>query len=504
MENWNLLSIITFLPLVGVLFILLIPQGSDESSKRNSKSVALWTSLITFLISLLLLIGFDKTDPSFQFVEKIILANGLMTYQLGIDGFSLIFVILTTFLMPFCILISWDSIKDRVESYMIAFLVLETLIIGTFCSLDIILFYLFFESVLIPMFIIIGVWGGQRKVYSAFKFFLYTLLGSILMLAAIIYLYINTGSTEIEIINDRLNIGLSTQNILWLAFFSSFAVKTPMWPVHTWLPDAHVEAPTAGSVILAAILLKMGGYGFLRFSLPFFPDASLYFAPLIFILSIVAIIYTSLVAFVQTDMKKLIAYSSIAHMGFVTLGIFTFNSQGIQGAVFQMFSHGLISAALFMCIGIVYDRLHTRLITDYGGLVSHMPNFAVFFMLFTMANIALPGTSGFIGEFLTIIATFKVSMLAAILAASGVILSAVYGLFLYKNIIFGQITNEAIEVLKDLNNREKLVLIPLAFLVVFFGLYPSPVISLISSSSENLVDILNLYFNDKLSMELKN
>ena len=503
MENWNLLSIITFLPLVGALFILLTPQNNNTSSERNSKSVALWTSLITFLVSLLLLIGFDTSDPSFQFVERIVIADGLMTYQLGIDGFSLVFIILTTFLMPFCILISWDSIKDRVESYMLAFLVLETLIIGTFSSLDIILFYLFFESVLIPMFIIIGVWGGQRKVYSAFKFFLYTLLGSILMLAAIIYLYINTGSTEILLINERLNINTSTQNILWLAFFSSFAVKLPMWPVHTWLPDAHVEAPTAGSVILAAILLKMGGYGFLRFSLPFFPDASLFFAPLIFILSIIAIIYTSLVAFVQTDMKKLIAYSSVAHMGFVTLGIFTFNSQGIQGAIFQMFSHGLISAALFMCIGIVYERLHTRLISDYGGLVSNMPHFAVFFMLFTMANIALPGTSGFIGEFLTIIATFKVSMIAAVLAASGVILSAAYGLFLYKNMIFGQITNEAIEILKDLNNREKLILFTLAFLVIFFGLYPSPVINLISSSSENLVDILNLTFNDQLSLELK-
>ena len=503
MENWNLLSIITFLPLVGALFILLIPQNNNTSSERNSKSVALWTSLITFLVSLLLLIGFDTSDPSFQFVERIVIANGLMTYQLGVDGFSLVFIILTTFLMPFCILISWDSIKDRVQSYMIAFLVLETLIIGTFSSLDIILFYLFFESVLIPMFIIIGVWGGQRKVYSAFKFFLYTLLGSILMLAAIIYLYINTGSTEILLISERLNINISTQNILWFAFFSSFAVKLPMWPVHTWLPDAHVEAPTAGSVILAAILLKMGGYGFLRFSLPFFPDASLFFAPLIFILSIVAIIYTSLVAFVQTDMKKLIAYSSVAHMGFVTLGIFTFNSQGIQGAVFQMFSHGLISAALFMCIGIVYERLHTRLISDYGGLVSHMPHFAVFFMLFTMANIALPGTSGFIGEFLTIIATFKVSVIAAVLAASGVILSAVYGLFLYKNMIFGQITNEAIEILKDLNVREKLILIPLAFLVIFFGLYPSPIINLISSSSENLVDILNLTLNHQLSLELK-
>ena len=503
MENWNLLSIITFLPLVGALFILLIPQNNNTSSERNSKSVALWISLITFLVSLLLLIGFDASDSSFQFVERIVIADGLMTYQLGVDGFSLVFIILTTFLMPFCILISWDSIKDRLQSYMIAFLVLETLIIGTFSSLDIILFYLFFESVLIPMFIIIGVWGGQRKVYSAFKFFLYTLLGSILMLAAIIYLYINTGSTEILLINERLNINISTQNILWLAFFSSFAVKLPMWPVHTWLPDAHVEAPTAGSVILAAILLKMGGYGFLRFSLPFFPDASLFFAPLVFVLSIVAIIYTSLVAFVQTDMKKLIAYSSVAHMGFVTLGIFTFNSQGIQGAVFQMFSHGLISAALFMCIGIVYERLHTRLISDYGGLVSNMPHFAVFFMLFTMANIALPGTSGFIGEFLTIIATFKVSMVAAALAASGVILSAVYGLFLYKNMIFGQITNEAIEILEDLNNREKLILIPLAFLIIFFGLYPSPIINLISSSSENLVDILNLTLNDQLSLELK-
>ena len=504
MYNWNLLSIITFLPLVGILFILFIPQNNKSSSERNSKSVALWTSLINFLISLILILGFDQNDPSFQFVERVVIANGIMTYQLGIDGFSIIFVILTTFLMPLCILISWNSIKDRVQSYMIAFLILETLIIGTFCSLDIILFYLFFESVLIPMFIIIGIWGGQRRVYSAFKFFLYTLLGSILMLAAIIYIFINTGSTEILVINKNLDINDFTQKILWLAFFSSFAVKLPMWPVHTWLPDAHVEAPTAGSVILAAILLKMGGYGFLRFSLPMFPEASLFFVPLIFTLSVLAIIYASLVAFVQKDMKKLIAYSSIAHMGFVTLGIFTLNTQGVQGAIFQMFSHGLISAALFICIGIVYERLHTRLISDYGGLVSMMPNFAFFFMLFTMANIALPGTSGFIGEFLTIIATFNTSMITGVFAASGVILSAIYGLFLYKKIIFGQITNEAIEVLKDLDSREKLILIPLGLLIIFFGLYPSPILDLISSSSDNLINTMDINLSKELSGGLSN
>ena len=492
MQSWNLLSIITFFPLLGALFILLSPQQEKKISERNSKSLALWTSIITFIISLFLLYGFDSEVSSYQFYERVVIANGLMTYQLGVDGISILFVMLTTFLMPFCILASWNSIKDRVESFMIAFLVLETLIIGTFCSLDIILFYLFFESVLIPMFIIIGVWGGERKVYSAFKFFLYTLLGSVLMLAAMIYLYAHTGSTELIVISENLDLKNSSQYFLWLAFFCSFAVKLPMWPVHTWLPDAHVEAPTSGSVILAAILLKMGGYGFLRFSLPLFPEASHYFAPFVFTLSIIAIIYTSLVAYVQKDIKKLIAYSSVAHMGFVTLGIFTFNTQGIEGSIYQMLSHGLISAALFFCIGIIYDRLHTRQIKDYGGLVSIMPNFAIFFMIFTMANVALPGTSGFIGEFLIVIATFSISKIAAIFAATGVILSAIYGLFLYKNVVFGKITNETIELLTDLTLREKLILFPLAFLIVFFGLFPSSILGLISESSNNLSDLLDV------------
>ena len=492
MQSWNLLSIITFFPLLGVLFILLSPQQEKKISERNSKSLALWTSIITFIISLFLLYGFDSEVSSYQFYERVVIANGLMTYQLGVDGISILFVMLTTFLMPFCILASWNSIKDRVESFMIAFLVLETLIIGTFCSLDIILFYLFFESVLIPMFIIIGVWGGERKVYSAFKFFLYTLLGSVLMLAAMIYLYAHTGSTELIVISENLDLKNSSQYFLWLAFFCSFAVKLPMWPVHTWLPDAHVEAPTSGSVILAAILLKMGGYGFLRFSLPLFPEASHYFAPFVLTLSIIAIIYTSLVAYVQKDIKKLIAYSSVAHMGFVTLGIFTFNTQGIEGSIYQMLSHGLISAALFFCIGIIYDRLHTRQIKDYGGLVSIMPNFAIFFMIFTMANVALPGTSGFIGEFLIVIATFSISKIAAIFAATGIILSAIYGLFLYKNVVFGKITNETIELLTDLTLREKLILFPLAFLIVFFGLFPSSILGLISESSNNLSDLLDV------------
>jgi NADH-quinone oxidoreductase subunit M len=503
MQSWNLLSIITFFPLLGAFFILLSPQQEKEISERNSKSLALWTSIITFLISLFLLFGFDSNQSSFQFLERIVIANGLMTYQMGVDGISILFVMLTTFLMPFCILASWNSIKERVQSFMIAFLVLETLIIGTFCALDIILFYLFFESVLIPMFIIIGVWGGERKVYSAFKFFLYTLLGSVLMLAAMIFLYVETGSTELIVISENLNLKNSSQYILWLAFFSSFAVKLPMWPVHTWLPDAHVEAPTSGSVILAAILLKMGGYGFLRFSLPLFPEASHYFAPFMFTLSIIAIIYTSLVAYVQEDIKKLIAYSSVARMGFVTLGIFTFNSQGIEGSIYQMLSHGLISAALFFCVGMIYDRLHTRKIKDYGGLVSIMPNFAIFFMIFTMANVALPGTSGFVGEFLTVIAAFSVSKVAAIFAATGVILSAVYGLFLYKRVVFGTITNETIELLNDLSTREKIILFPLAFLIILFGLYPSPILNLISVSSDSLVSLLEVGSLDNLTLGIK-
>ena len=473
MQSWNLLSIVTFFPLLGALFILISPQQEKEISERNSKSLALWTSIITFLVSLLLLYGFDSGDPSYQFYERIEIANGLMTYQMGVDGISILFVMLTTFLMPFCILASWNSVKDRVHSFMISFLVLETLIIGTFCSLDIILFYLFFESVLIPMFIIIGVWGGERKVYSAFKFFLYTLLGSVLMLAAIIFLYTSTGSTELIIISENFDTKSSSQYFLWLAFFCSFAVKLPMWPVHTWLPDAHVEAPTSGSVILAAVLLKMGGYGFIRFSIGMLPEATKYFSPLIMSLSIVAIIYTSLVALAQTDMKKLIAYSSVAHMGMVTIGIFLVNQQGIEGAMIQMISHGIVSAALFLCVGVIYDRMHNREIAFYGGLVNKMPQYSVAFMIFMLASVGLPGTSGFIGEFLIILGAFKYNTFVAFFATSGIILGAVYMLFMYKNIIFGTITNEKLKDILDLDFREKIILYPLIIMVIVIGIFPN-------------------------------
>jgi NADH-quinone oxidoreductase subunit M len=492
MQQINLLSIITFLPLVGAFFILFARSINNENSESNSKYIALWTSLTAFLISLLLIYGFSSSVTDFQFYERIEIAGGIMTYQMGIDGISILFVILTTFLTPIIIISSWDSVKHRTEQYMIAFLVLETLMIGTFCALDIVLFYLFFESVLIPMFIIIGVWGGEKRVYSAFKFFLYTLLGSVLMLAAVISIITITGSTEIPIIYNTLDLkDQSIQYWLWLAFFASFAVKLPMWPVHTWLPDAHVEAPTAGSVILAAILLKMGGYGFLRFSLPLFPEASLFFSDFVFWLSIIGIIYTSLVAFAQDDMKKLIAYSSIAHMGFVTLGIFTFTVNGIQGGIFQMLSHGLVSAALFLSVGVVYDRMHTREIKDYGGVVTVMPKFAVCFMIFTLANVGLPGTSSFVGEFLSIVAVFSVSKLFAFLATTGVVLSVVYALRLYKNVIFGKIINDSVKALKDLSIKEKLVLFPIVFLVILFGLYPMPILDIISTSSTHLSEIYN-------------
>ena len=419
--------------------------------------------------------------------------NGLMTYRMGIDGISILFILLSTFLTPICIIASWNIINDRVDYYMCSFLILETLMIGTFCALDIVLFYLFFESVLIPMFVIIGVWGGERRVYSAFKFFLYTLLGSVLMLVAIIYIVLISGTTELPVIYEVFNIDHGViQNLLWLAFFASFAVKMPMWPFHTWLPDAHVEAPTAGSVILAAILLKMGGYGFLRFSLPLLPDASFYFSDFIFVLSVIAIIYTSIVAYVQEDIKKLIAYSSVAHMGFVTMGIFTFNINGVQGGIFQMFSHGLISGALFLSVGVIYNRMHTRQIVDYGGVVSVMPKFALFLMVFTLANIGLPGTSGFVGEFLTIMAIFSFNKIFAFFAASGVILSAVYGLWLYRKVIFEKITNESVKSLKDLTLGEKATVIPLLILIILFGIYPAPVLDLISASSIALVESVNL------------
>ncbi|BCH16137.1 MAG: NADH-quinone oxidoreductase subunit M [Mesorhizobium sp.] len=485
MTAWPILSLVTFLPLVGVLFILLINDDS-ENARRNIRAIALWTTGITFIISLFIWTGFDNAEPGFQFVEKFAWLDSGISYHMGVDGISMLFVILTTFLMPLCILASWESIETRVKAYMIAFLLLETLMIGVFCALDIVLFYVFFEAGLIPMFIIIGVWGGKRRVYASFKFFLYTLAGSVLMLLAIMAMFFQSGTTDIPTLLTH-NFPASMQTWLWLAFFASFAVKMPMWPVHTWLPDAHVEAPTAGSVILAAILLKMGGYGFLRFSLPMFPIASEMFAPLVFALSVVAIIYTSLVALMQEDMKKLIAYSSVAHMGFVTMGIFAMNQEGVQGAIFQMLSHGLVSGALFLCVGVIYDRMHTRDIDAYGGLVNNMPKYATVFMIFTMANVGLPGTSGFVGEFLTMLGVFRVNTWVAFFAATGVILSAAYALWLYRRVIFGALTKDSLKGLLDLSTREKVIIYPLAVLVIFFGVYPAPVFDATAASVKALV-----------------
>jgi NADH-quinone oxidoreductase subunit M len=485
MTAWPILSLVTFLPLVGVLLILLINDDS-ENARRNIRAIALWTTGITFIISLFIWTGFDNAEPGFQFVEKFAWLDSGISYHMGVDGISMLFVILTTFLMPLCILASWESIETRVKAYMIAFLLLETLMIGVFCALDIVLFYVFFEAGLIPMFIIIGVWGGKRRVYASFKFFLYTLAGSVLMLLAIMAMFFQSGTTDIPTLLTH-DFPASMQTWLWLAFFASFAVKMPMWPVHTWLPDAHVEAPTAGSVILAAILLKMGGYGFLRFSLPMFPIASEMFAPLVFALSVVAIIYTSLVALMQEDMKKLIAYSSVAHMGFVTMGIFAMNQEGVQGAIFQMLSHGLVSGALFLCVGVIYDRMHTRDIDAYGGLVNNMPKYAVVFMIFTMANVGLPGTSGFVGEFLTMLGVFRVNTWVAFFAATGVILSAAYALWLYRRVIFGALTKDSLKGLLDLSTREKVIIYPLAVLVIFFGVYPAPVFDATAASVKALV-----------------
>jgi NADH-quinone oxidoreductase subunit M len=486
MASWPILSITTFLPLVGALFIALLDGGS-ESGKRNARWVALWTTLVTFAISVILIQRFDSSTAEFQFIEKQPWLAGAITYHMGVDGISLPFVILTTALMPFCIVASWQSIQDRVKEYMIAFLVLETLMVGTFSSLDLMLFYLFFEGGLIPMFLIIGIWGGPRRVYASFKFFLYTLLGSVLMLLAILAMYWEAGTTDIAVLLHH-NFPRSLQNWAWFAFLASFAVKMPMWPVHTWLPDAHVEAPTAGSVVLAAILLKMGGYGFLRFSLPMFPIASHDFAPLIFAMSVIAIIYTSLVALMQEDVKKLIAYSSVAHMGFVTMGIFAGNTQGVAGSVYQMISHGIVSGALFLCVGVVYDRLHTREIAAYGGLVNRMPLYAAVFMVFTLANVGLPGTSGFVGEFLTLIGTFKANTWVAALATIGVILSAAYALWLYRKIIFGVLDKPALAGIKDLSARELLLFVPLVILTILFGVYPKPVLDLSGASVTALVD----------------
>lgn len=489
MTTWPILSVTTFLPLVGALIVYL-SRGDDEAARRNARWIALWTTLITFAVSVILVMRFDPTSADFQFVEKSSwLATGI-TYHMGVDGISLPLLILTTAVMPFCIIASWKAITSRVREYMMAFLILETLMIGTFSALDLVLFYLFFEGGLIPMFLIIGIWGGPRRVYASFKFFLYTFLGSVLMLLAIMALYWNGGTTDIPtLMHTAVPRGLQTW--AWLAFFASFAVKMPMWPVHTWLPDAHVEAPTAGSVVLAAILLKMGGYGFLRFSLPMFPLASHDFAPLIFTLSAIAIIYTSLVALMQEDMKKLIAYSSVAHMGFVTMGIFAGTMQGVAGGVFQMISHGIVSGALFLCVGIVYDRMHTREIAAYGGLVNRMPLYAMTFMVFTMANVGLPGTSGFVGEFMTLLGTFKVSIPTAFFATFGVILSAAYALWLYRKVVFGALVKPSLMSMKDLTLRECVTLFPMIALTILFGVYPKPVLDISAASVQQLVNNYN-------------
>jgi NADH-quinone oxidoreductase subunit M len=485
--NWPILSVVTFLPLLGALFIVLV-RGEGRVARGTARWVALWTTLVTFAISLVMVWRFDAASAEFQYVEKYPWL-GVANYHMGVDGISLPFVILTTALMPICILASWASIQKRVKEYMIAFLVLETLMVGTFSALDLVLFYLFFEGGLIPMFLIIGIWGGQRRVYASFKFFLYTLLGSVLMLLAIMAMYWQAGTTDIPTLL-RHGFPLGLQKWAWFAFFASFAVKMPMWPVHTWLPDAHVEAPTAGSVILAAILLKMGGYGFLRFSLPMFPSASHDFAPIIFTLSVVAIVYTSLVALMQEDVKKLIAYSSVAHMGFVTMGIFAATTQGVAGGIFQMISHGIVSGALFLCVGVVYDRMHTREIAFYGGLVNRMPLYAAVFMVFTLANVGLPGTSGFVGEFLALIGTFKVNTSVAFLATLGVILSACYALWLYRKMIFGTL-KPALAGIKDIGWREGIIFAPLVALTILLGVAPKPVLDISAASVTQLLDRYN-------------
>ena len=482
-----ILSLITFLPVLGALFIFTI-RGDEEMVVRNSRQLALWTSLVTFIISVVLILLFDPDTAGFQFVETKQWISGLgIQYYMGVDGISVWFVLLSTFLTPLCVLASWASIRSHVKEYMIAFLVLETMMVGMFCALDLVVFYLFFEGVMIPMFLIIGVWGGPRRIYAAFKFFLYTLAGSVLMLIAVLTLYVVVGKTDIPALMQA-RIDPSLQYWLWLAFFASFAVKVPMWPVHTWLPDAHVEAPTAGSVILAGVLLKMGAYGFLRFSLPMLPEASLFFQPLIFTLSAVAIIYTSLVALAQEDMKKLIAYSSVAHMGFVTIGIFTVNIQGIEGALFQMLSHGIISSALFLCVGVLYDRIHSRDIASYGGLVHRMPAYALVFMVFTLGALGLPGTSGFIGEFLSLLAAYQVNRLLAVLASTGMVLGAVYMLWLYRRVMLGLLEKEELKSILDLNRREVAVFAPLVVLVLWMGIYPEYFLGFMHASAENLVD----------------
>lgn len=492
----NLLSIVTFIPALAALILIVFLRGEEEAANRNAKWLALIATSVTFLVSLFILFQFDPANTDFQFVEERTWIMGL-TYKLGVDGISILFVMLTTFMMPLVIAASWD-VKLRVKEYMVAFLLLETLMLGVFMALDLVLFYLFFEAGLIPMFLIIGIWGGKARIYASFKFFLYTFLGSVLMLIAMVAMYSDAGTTDIPTLM-RHNFGSESftllgihvvgglQTLLFLAFFASFAVKMPMWPVHTWLPDAHVQAPTAGSVVLAAILLKMGGYGFLRFSLPMFPVGSDVMTPLVLWMSAIAIVYTSLVALVQEDMKKLIAYSSVAHMGYVTMGIFAANQQGIDGAIFQMISHGFISGALFLCVGVIYDRMHTREIDAYGGLVNRMPAYALIFMFFTMANVGLPGTSGFVGEFLTLMGIFQVNTWVALVATSGVILSAAYALWLYRRVVMGDLIKESLRTIKDMTRREKAIFAPLVVMTLLLGVYPSLVTDIIGPSVEALI-----------------
>ncbi len=495
--NFPILSAIIFIPLTGALFIL-FTRGDQKNVEKNSKYVAVFSSLINFFLSLLLWYAFDSSSSEFQFVEKKNWINGFINFQLGIDGISILFILLTAFIAPICIFSALQSIKFKIKEFLISILLMETLMLGVFCSLDLVVFYLFFEGGLIPMFLIIGIWGGPKRVYSAFKFFLFTLLGSVLMLVAIISIYWITGTTDVIKLMD-IRISHEYQYLLWLAFFSSFAVKLPMWPVHTWLPDAHVEAPTAGSVILAAILLKMAGYGFIRFSLGLFPLASDYFTPLIYSLSVIAIIYTSLVALMQDDIKKLIAYSSVAHMGFVTIGIFSLTKQGLEGSIIQMISHGIISAALFLCVGVIYDRFHSRLISSYGGLVNIMPKYAVVFMIFVLAALGLPGTSGFVGEFLVLVGVFQKNILVSVLASLGVILSAVYMLWLYKRVVLGKISGIEIKKMTDLNNTEIFIFSTLVFLTIFFGIYPEPLFDTISVSIDNIINDYQIDLNYHLS-----
>lgn len=488
--------------MVGAGFILLI-RGEEEIVARNSRWAALWTTVMTFGVSLLIWMGFNPATAEFQFVEQKAWIGSGINYHMGIDGISLLFVLLTTLLTPLCILASWESISTRVKEYMVAFLIMETMMIGVFCALDFVAFYLFFEGGLIPMFLIIGIWGGERRIYATFKFFLYTFLGSVLMLLAILAMYLKVGTTDIPSLMAA-GFDPTWQRWLWLAFFAAFAVKIPMWPVHTWLPDAHVEAPTAGSVILAGVLLKIGGYGFLRFSIPMLPEATEFFTPLVYALSVVAIIYTSLVALMQEDMKKLIAYSSVAHMGFVTIGIFTFTTQGIEGGIMVMLSHGLVSAALFLIVGVVYDRVHTREISRYGGLVHRMPIYAAVFMVIGLANVGLPGTSGFVGEFLVLVGIFKVDTWVAFLATTGIVLSAAYTLWLYRRVIYGELVKVELKNIMDLNHREIAVFTPLVVLVLYFGVYPEPLLDVMHVSVANLIQSHEIAMNASNAVALAN